>query len=182
MELYNSVFQNFSKLKDIHRYSRFTDQSLSIAERVVRTRTKIFKKPVFEKCSRSWISELSSIIKKYNITKRHSMKLTPVQSFWKISGKKVFSNLQDKRKKRKPQFQLGDLIQPAEIKEGFQNWKQYNLQLRTTYHNWSHPWYNSILSVLLFIRKVQQELVTTIITNTWRKQSSDEKIKFLSRK
>ena len=34
-EFYNSIFQNFLKVKIIHHYSRFTDKGTSIAERVI---------------------------------------------------------------------------------------------------------------------------------------------------
>ena len=43
-EWYNSIFQNFLKTKDIHHYSRFTDKSPSIAERVIRTLRNSLKK------------------------------------------------------------------------------------------------------------------------------------------
>ena len=36
-EFYNSIFQNFSKRKNIQHYSRFTDKGPSIAERVYKT-------------------------------------------------------------------------------------------------------------------------------------------------
>ena len=36
-EWYNSILQNFLKVKNIHHYSRFTDKGPSIAERVIRT-------------------------------------------------------------------------------------------------------------------------------------------------
>ena len=36
-EFYNSSFQNFLKVKNIHHYSHFTDKGPSIAERVIRT-------------------------------------------------------------------------------------------------------------------------------------------------
>ena len=42
-DFYNSIFQNFSKLKNIHHYSRFTDKGPSIAERVIRTLRNLLK-------------------------------------------------------------------------------------------------------------------------------------------
>ena len=46
-EFYNSVFQNFSKVKNIHHYSRFTDKGPGRAERVIRTIRNLLKKPIF---------------------------------------------------------------------------------------------------------------------------------------
>ena len=56
-EFYNSIFQNFLKLKNIHHYSRYTDKGPSIAERVIRTIRSLLKKPVFEKGKADWLSE-----------------------------------------------------------------------------------------------------------------------------
>ena len=62
-EFCNSIFQSFLKNKNIQHYSRFTDKGPSIAERVIRT---IRTKPVFVKGKADWLSEISSVIKKYN--------------------------------------------------------------------------------------------------------------------
>ena len=48
-EWYNSIFQNFLKSKNKHHYSRFTDKSPSIFERVIRTSRNSIKKTVSEK-------------------------------------------------------------------------------------------------------------------------------------
>ena len=62
-ECYNSIFQNFLKSKNIQLYSRFSGEGPSIGERVIRTITKLLKKPVFEKGNANWLSEPSSVIK-----------------------------------------------------------------------------------------------------------------------
>ena len=45
--LYNSFFQSFLIIKNIHHYSRFTDKGPSTAERVIRTIRNLLKEPVF---------------------------------------------------------------------------------------------------------------------------------------
>jgi len=100
-------FQNFLKHEDIQNYSRFTDQGASIAERVIETIPKLLKKPVFEKGGANGISELSSIIKKYNKTIHQSIEMTPLETALKKVDKTLRSNLQDKRQKRKLQLLLG---------------------------------------------------------------------------
>ena len=92
-EFYNSNFQNFLKSKNIHHYSRYTDKGPSIAERVIRTVRNLLKKPVFEKGRADWLSELGSVIKQYNNTIHHSIKMTPNQASKKSNEKEVFSNL-----------------------------------------------------------------------------------------
>ena len=79
-EFYNSIFQNFLKNKNIKHYSRYTDKGPSIAERVIRTVRNLLKKPVFLKGNADWLSELPSVIKQYNNTIHHSIKMTPVQA------------------------------------------------------------------------------------------------------
>ena len=115
-EFYKSIFQNFLKDKNIHHYSRFTDKSPSIAERANRTIRNLFEKPVFEKGRADWLSGLPSVIKQYNNTIHHSIKMTPVQASKKLNERKVYSNLQDRRVKQKPKFQLGQLVRTADIK------------------------------------------------------------------
>ena len=119
------------KSKNIQHYSRYTDKGPSIAERVIRTIRNLLKKPVFEKGNANWISELPSVIKQYNNTIHHSIKMTPIQASKKINEKLVFSTLRDDRVKRQPKFKLGDLVRTADIKRVFSkgvstNWS-YNL-------------------------------------------------------
>ena len=62
-KFYNSIFQNFLKLKNIQHYSRFSDKGPSIAERVIRTVRNLLKNPVFLAGNASWKSEIPSVIK-----------------------------------------------------------------------------------------------------------------------
>ena len=118
-EFYNSIFQNFLKTKNIQHYSRFTDKNSSIAERVIRTIKNLIKKPVFEKGNADWLSELPSVVKKYNNTIHSSTKKTPNQASKKSNEKEVYSNLQDKRRKLNPKYKQGQLVRTADIKKVF---------------------------------------------------------------
>ena len=118
-EFYNSIFQNFLKLKNIQHYSRFTDKGPSIAERVRRTVRSLLKKHVFEKGRADWLSELSSVTKQYNNTIYSSIKLTPNQASKKSNERKVYSNLPDKREKQTPKYKLGQLVRTADFKRVF---------------------------------------------------------------
>ena len=77
----------------------------------------MLKKPVFEKGKADWLSELRSIIKKYDITIHQSIKKKPIDASKKVNEKIVVSKLQDKRQKRKPKYNLGDLVRTADIKK-----------------------------------------------------------------
>ena len=118
-EFYKSIFQNFLKSKNIHHYSRYTDKGPSIAERVIRNVRNLPKKPIFLAGNADWLSELPSVIKKYNNTIHSSTKMTPIQASKKVNEKEVFSNLRDDRVKRQPKLKLGDLVRTADIKRVF---------------------------------------------------------------
>ena len=105
--------------KNIHHYSRFTDKGSSIAERVIRTVRNLLKKPVFERGKADWLSELPSVIKKYNNTIHHSTKMTPIQASRKSNEAEVYLNLKDNREVRKPKNKLGQLVRTADIKRVF---------------------------------------------------------------
>ena len=96
-EFWKSIFQNFLKVNFIQHYSRFTDKGPSVAERVVRTIRNLLEKPVFEKGKADWLSELPSVLKKYNNTIHSSTKMTPIQASEKANEKEVYSNFQDRR-------------------------------------------------------------------------------------
>ena len=116
-EFYNSLFQKFLKLKNIHHYSRYTDKGPSIAERVIRTVRNLLKKPIFLAGNANWISELPSVIKQYNNTIHNSIKITPNQASKKINEKIVYNNLKDNREVQKLKFKLGDLVRTSDIKK-----------------------------------------------------------------
>ena len=107
------------KSKNNQHYSFFTDKGPSIAERVIRTVRNLLKKPVFEKGKADWLSELPSVIKKYNNTIHSSTKMTPIQASKKSNEKLVYNNLKDNRKIQKPKYKLGDLVRTADIKRVF---------------------------------------------------------------
>ena len=118
-EWYNSIIQNLLKSEKIHHYSRYTDKSPSVCERVIRTIRNLLNKPVFEKGNADWLSELPSVIKKYNNSIHSSTKMTPIQASKKLNEKAVFDNLRDVRQKQRPKFTLGDLVRTADIKKVF---------------------------------------------------------------
>ena len=46
--------------------------------------------------------------------------MTPIQASKKSNESKVYANLKDKRKKRKPKYKLGDLVRTADKRIFFQ--------------------------------------------------------------
>ena len=118
-EYVNKIFNEFLNNNKIKRYSRYTDKGAVFAERFNRTIRNLLKKPVFEKGKADWLSELPSVIKKYNNTIHNPTKMTPIQASKKVNEKEVFSNLQDRRVKLQPKFKLGQLVRTADIKRVF---------------------------------------------------------------
>ena len=74
---------------------------------------------MFEKSKASRIDELPSVIKKYNNSFQDSIKMTRIQASKKSNEKLVYSNLQDKREKQTPKFNLGQLVRNVDIKKLF---------------------------------------------------------------
>ena len=118
-EYVNKIFNEFLINNKIKRYSRYTDKGAVFAERFNKTIRNLLKKPVFEKGRADWISELPSIIKKYNNTIHSSTKMTPIQASKKSNEKLVFDNLRDDREKQQPKYKLGQLVRTADIKRVF---------------------------------------------------------------
>ena len=118
-EYVNKIFNEFLNNNKIKRYSRYTDKGAVFAERFNRTIRNLLKKPVFEKGNADWLSELPSVVKKYNNSFHHSIKMTPIQASKKANEKVVYTNLQDRRVKQQPKYKLGDLVRTADIKRVF---------------------------------------------------------------
>ena len=118
-EFANKIFETYLKSQNIKRYSRYTSKGAVFAERFNRTIRNLLKKPVFENGDANWIDILDSIINKYNNTIHSSTKMTPIKASKITNQKKVLNNLQDKRKKQKPKFKLGDLVRTADIDKTF---------------------------------------------------------------
>ena len=118
-EYVNKISDDFLNKHNIKRYSRNTQVGAKFAEKFNRTIRNLIKKPVFEKGRADWLSELPSIIKQYNNTIHHSIKMTPVQASKKSNEEEVFSNLQDRRVRQKPKYKLGELVRTADIKKVF---------------------------------------------------------------
>ena len=118
-EYVNKIFSEVLNNHDIKRYSRNTTQGAVFAERFNRTIRNLLKNPVFEKGSADWISELPSVTKQYNNTIHLSIKMTPLQASKKSNERKLYSNLQNKRRKLNSNFKLGQLVRTADIKRVF---------------------------------------------------------------
>ena len=104
------------KTKKNH-YSRFTDKSPSIAERVFKTIRNLSRKPIFLAGNADWICELPSVTKQCNNTIHHSIKMTPNQASKTSNERNIYANLQDPRVRQKPKYKLGKLVRAADIKK-----------------------------------------------------------------
>ena len=74
---------------------------------------------MFEKRNADWLSELPSVIEKYNNSIHISTKMTPIQASKKPNEKEFYSNLHDNKEVRKPKTVLGDLVRTSGIKKVF---------------------------------------------------------------
>ena len=118
-EYVNKFFNDFLNNNKIKKFSRYTDKGAVFAERFNRTVRGLLKKPVFLKGNADWLSELPSVIKQYNNTVHHSIKMKSIDASKKSNQKLVYNNLKDDRDVRKPKFKLGDLVRTSDIKKVF---------------------------------------------------------------
>ena len=95
-EFYISIFQEVLKMNNFHHYSRYTHKGPSIVEGVIRTIHNLSKKQVFQSTNSSWLSDLPSVVKKYNNTNHHSTKMTPIEVSKKVIEIPVFPISQTK--------------------------------------------------------------------------------------
>ena len=131
-EFYNSTFKNFLKLNNIHHYSWNTSRGAVFVEIFNRTLRNLLKKPVFEKGKASWIDELQTVMKKYNKTIHHSIKISPIEASKKINEDIVYINLSDKRMKKLTKYKVNDLVRTADNRNIFSKFDSAN---------WSHRLY-----------------------------------------
>ena len=119
-EFYNNIFQDFLNKNDIKLYSRNSSYGANFAERFNRTIRDLLKKPAFERGDANWVDVLPTITKQYNNRIHSSTKLTPTQASLKKNEEFVYKNLIDKRnKKKRPKFQINDLVRVADLKRTF---------------------------------------------------------------
>ena len=139
-EYVNKKFDEFLNNYNIKRYSRNTALRAVFAERFNRTVRNLLKKPVFEKGRADWISELPSVIKQYQNSFHHSIKMKPIEASKKSNQKLVYNILKDDREIQKPKFQLGQLVRSADIKRVFSkgdstNWSYKLYTITEVIHN-----------------------------------------------
>ena len=160
-ELYPSIFKKFLKLNKTHYYSRCTETKPSIMKRVIRSKRTLLKKPIFIAGKALWIKKLYSVLKTYNDTIHISTNMTPIQASLKKKEKIGFDNPQDKRKKQKPQFELGQVVRTADIKQtlskGFStNWLYKLCPITEVIHNTIPSYKNNCL-----LRRYNENLLTS---------------------
>ena len=133
-EYVNKISGEFLNNHNIKRYSRNTALGAVFAERFKRTLGNLLKKPVPLAGNADWLSEFQSVIKQYNNTIHHSIKMTPNQASKKSTERKVYTSLQDRRVRKKPNFKLRDLVRTADIKRVFSKGDStnYSYKLYTT--------------------------------------------------
>ena len=118
-EFYNNIFQDFLNKNNIKLYSRNSSYGAVFAERFNRTIRDLLKWPLFEKDDGNWIDVLPTITKQYNNKVHSSTKLTPVKASFKKNEGYVYKKLLDNCKKKKPKYEIGDLVRTADLKKTF---------------------------------------------------------------
>ena len=90
------MFQFSLKNNEKNHYFILTDRGLCFAERVIRLINNLLKEPVFEIGNADSLTELPSVIEKYNNIIHSSKTTTPIQASKKMNEQEVYKLLQDK--------------------------------------------------------------------------------------
>ena len=98
------------KLESIQQFSRYSDKPPSKAERFNRAIRDLLKKSDFQRGVAIWVNKLQAVIKQYNNTIYHSIKIAPIEACEKTIEKVLFNNLKDNREIQKPKFNLGGFV------------------------------------------------------------------------
>ena len=117
----NKSFNDSLNNKNDKIGSRDTSLGAVFAECYNKSIRNLLKKPVFEKGNSDWRFDLPSVTEIYFNTHYSSTKMTPIQVSIKNNEEIVFKNLQDRRKKHKPQFHLGQLFRTVDTEKVFSN-------------------------------------------------------------
>ena len=118
-EYVNEIFNEYLNNHNIKRNSRYTILGAVFAEKNKRTKRNLLNKPISPTGNADWLSELPSIITKFNKTIHNSTKRAPIQASIKSNEKEVYSNLQHRRDKQTPKIIFGDLIRISSFRKVF---------------------------------------------------------------
>ena len=61
------------------------------------------------------MSELPSVVRKNNNTIHNTTEIAPLEDSKKSNGKLVLTNFEDRRQKRRPKFELRQIVRTADI-------------------------------------------------------------------
>ncbi|MEM1283609.1 MAG: DDE-type integrase/transposase/recombinase [Chlamydiota bacterium] len=109
-EFYNTVFKSFLSKHNMEMYSTYSELKAVFIERFNRTLREMLTIPVFIEGKANWIGKLETVLEKYNNRKHGSIKMTPVEASKKENEDAVYAQMVDKRKFRKPRYEVGDLV------------------------------------------------------------------------
>jgi copper homeostasis protein CutC len=122
LEFYNAPVRELLKKYKVKLYSTVSPLKAQMAERYVRTiKTKIER--LFTHTGKNnWVDSLEDLVKNINSSYNSAIKMTP-DEVTKKNESEVFQNLYHKfiiMGKRKPKYQVGDLVKIANNKITFQ--------------------------------------------------------------
>ena len=130
-EFYNVNVKNVLKRHNVELYSTHNEPKSVIAERFIRTlRGKIESNYILTQ-STVWYDILPELIREYNTTYHHSIKMTPEEASKPYNQQKVYNSLYSKIEKvqQLPSFHIGDKVRISVSKRLFEkgstsNWSE----------------------------------------------------------
>jgi hypothetical protein len=130
-EFVNKYFKKWMHENNITMYHTYSNGKAVIVERFNRTMKTWMWTLFTENDDHKWIDLLKDLIKRYNNTFHHTIKMTPTQASKDKNYNKVYENTFQNfppENKSKPKFNVGDYVRISLVKNKFE--KGYT-------HNWS---------------------------------------------
>jgi hypothetical protein len=133
-EFYNKVWTSKLKDLDIGRYSTYSPQKVSIAERFIQTlKHKIWRHFVRDN-TRKWIDVLDEMVTEYNTTEHSRIKMTPREARLPSSADALWA-LVPKPEVGKPKYKLNQWVRMSRAKGTFE---------KGFHPNWSYEIYKIV--------------------------------------
>lgn len=133
-EFYNKVWTAKLKHLGIGRYSTYSPQKVSIAERFIQTLKRAIWRHFVRDNTREWVGELDDTVEGYNTTKHSRIKMTPREAREPSSAKKLWK-LFPKQVKGKPKYKVNQWVRISRAKGLFE---------KGFHPNWSYEMYKIV--------------------------------------
>ena len=121
-EFYNKDFKSWATKNKITIYSTYGESKSVVVERFIRTLKELITRKFSSTQSRDWVKILPGVLKYYNNKYHTTIKMSPTEASDPMNEVQVYNNVnhEEKVKKKKPKFKVGDQVRISVVKGKFE--------------------------------------------------------------